>query len=506
MLKDIIKKYDICLIIFILTVILSFGFFLTNSSMGIDDEMLDWYGSFPSMVSAGRLGRIVQWLIGYEYIPFFYDFITIILYSAAVLLSSDCFMRYIDGFSKKHACAFACTAVSFPFSAFVFAFIDTAFTIGVSLLAAAAGAYLFCRYLYEDKTVKNLILSILCLIFTVSLYETGIIYFLISIFFIIIKRNEQPLKEALKSAGAAIFSVSAYLFILKAVKIITHRGYDRSSEYVKYDFSSFGNFAGSFFDGLNELIQNFMQTLNNNFGSFVILAGAFIFAVYISAVSVKRKSVLTGILGAAVILFPLGAFFITGNGSMPFRVYMPFGWMTAIAFSLLIDFKPEKKAVSYLITAFIIFTVLNQAKEINRYFYTENLKFQDDLAFARFIMHDLGALGLDKKPAVFAGMHDEIKLKYNYDFEITGAAMSIFSWDKCGSPENELFVQRGFKFMQHHGLDIIPFSDFSQENIEKIKKEIPKMPVYPNKGYIKDMGEFAVIKIGQSAFDLKSEL
>lgn len=502
MLNDFIKKHDIYLILFILTVILSFGFFLADSSMGIDDEMLDWYGSFPSMIAAGRLGRIVQWVIGYEYIPFFYDFITIILYSAAVLLSADCFMRYINGFSKKHACAFACAAVSFPFSAFVFAFIDTAFTIGVSLLAAAAGTYLFCRYLYEDKSVKNLILSILCLIFTVSLYETGIIYFLISIFFIIIKRNEQPLKEALKSFGAALFSVYAYLFILKAVKIAAHSGYDRSSEFVKYDFSSLGNFINSFFNGVNELINAFIQTLNVNFGSFSILAGALIFAAYISAVSIKRKSILTGILGAAVILLPLGAFFITGNGSMPYRVYMPFGYMTAIALSLLIDFKPEKKAVSYLAAAFIIFAVLNQAKEINRYFYTENLKFQEDLAFARFIMHDLGALGLDKKPAVFAGKRDEIKLKYNYDFEITGAAISIFSWDKYGVPENELFVRRGFKFMQHHGLNIIPFSEFSQENIEKIKKEIPKMPAYPQNGYIKDMGEFAVIKIGPSDFDL----
>ena len=47
----------------------------------------------------------------------------------------------------------------------------------------------------------------------------------------------------------------------------------------------------------------------------------------------------------------------------------------------------------------------------------------------------------------------------------------------------------------------MPFREFSKNNIAKIKKQIPKMREYPNDGYIKDMGNFVIVKIGKSYYD-----
>ena len=103
MIKNLIEKVDYFWLFFILTIVLCFGFFLTNSSVGIDDELLDWYGSIYSIISIGRLGRMLQWIIGYDYLPFFYDFIAIILYVVGITITADCFMKYIENF-----CVFSC--------------------------------------------------------------------------------------------------------------------------------------------------------------------------------------------------------------------------------------------------------------------------------------------------------------------------------------------------------------------------------------------------------------
>ena len=499
MLKD-LKKIDYFWLFFIFTVIICFGFFLTNSSMGIDDELLDWYYIKFAAVSVGRIGRIAQWVIGYEYIPFFYDFIGVLLYALAIVISAECFMKYIEGFTKKQAVIFSCIAVSFPFAAFLFIFMIVTVHIGVVLLASQTAVYLFCKYIFDNKNIKYLIFSYLCLMFSISLYETGVIYFLISLSFIMLLKKKQIKNYGLTLLFSGI-TVFSYLFISKILKWIMNIDYDRSEEFVKYDFCSITSFVNSLTGALNELWENYLQTINSDFGSFMVAVSIILFLIILLYLAIRNRSVVTAIIGIVMIFLPLSTFFMTGNGNLFYRVYMPFSYFAGITFALLFNFTVNKKIISSIFIALIVLIVLNQAKEMNRIFYTENLKYKEDLAFARFIMHDLRYNKLEHKPIVFAGKKEQIRLNYNYGIEAPEVTESIFNWDRYISPESEFFVRRGYNFMHLHGLNIIRFSQFSPDTVQKIINEIPKMQRFPNKGYIKDMGDFVIVKIGKSVFD-----
>lgn len=498
MIKELFKTTNSYWLFFILTIALSYGFFLTNSSMGIDDELLELYGSLISMVSQGRIGRIFQWVIGYEYIPFFYDFIAIFLYALGITAVSSCFTKFIEGFTNKQALIFSTLAVSFPFTAFLFAFIAITVHIGLAFLLSSLGTYFCCKYIFDEKNKKYLIFSCLCLIVSISLYETSIIYFFMSMLFIIFLNNKNTLKSVVFSILTALSSIFAYSLILKLFKVMLGIKHNRINEFLRYDFSSF---SSSLFTLINHLYENYKSTITNDFGSFMIMISVILFLFIVLFMLIKHKNYITFIIGLILIFLPLTVFFITGNSDLYYRVYAPFGYLIAMTFSIMFKLFENKKIISTIITSLIVLIVLNQAKEINRIFYTENLKFQEDLSFAKFIMHDLGVKQLENKPVVFVGKKDEIRLKYNYDVEAPEITVSIFNWDKYNNRESEFFVSRGYHFMQHQGLKIIQFDDFSQENIKKIKKEISQMTKYPNNGYIKDMGDFVIVKIGNSIFD-----
>ncbi len=501
MLKNLIEKVDYYWLFFIITIILCFGFFLTNSNFGIDDELLNWYGSVYSIVSIGRLGRILQWVIGYDYLPFFYDFIAILLYAIGITLSADCFMQYIENFTKKQATVFACIAVSFPFTAFLFAFIIITIHTGISIFLTALGTYLFCKYLFDCNKKRNLIFTFLCLITAVSLYENSIIYFLISMFFIILMSNKNRIKLIIKTIIASISPVIVYLFILKILKAIMGIQYNRSEEFIKYDFSSVTSFFNSFINSFNILFTNYIKTIHNNFGSFTIILSNFLFVFIIIYLAIKRKSINTIFVGLIMILLPISTFIIMGNGELYYRVYAPFGYFIGITFSILFSLLNNKKIITYMLTVFCILIVLNQAKEINKIFYTENIKFQDDLSFAKLIINDLKKRNLDKKPVILAGTRENIILQYNYYIEAPEIMISIFNWDKYQENSSNFMIERGFKFMKQFGLNIIPFREYTRNNMKKIEKEIPKMTIFPQNGSIKDMDNFVIIKIGKTYLD-----
>ena len=56
--NSLFKKFDYYWVFVILTVILSYGFFLTNSSMGIDDNILNIFGNKLVIISSYRLGDL----------------------------------------------------------------------------------------------------------------------------------------------------------------------------------------------------------------------------------------------------------------------------------------------------------------------------------------------------------------------------------------------------------------------------------------------------------------
>ncbi|GJM73200.1 hypothetical protein HMSSN036_54160 [Paenibacillus macerans] len=71
-----------------LTVLLAYGFTLTNFSMGVDDESFERYFFEGMLLAQGRWGaHITKFIFNtYEFLPFWRDFIGVLLITAGVTL------------------------------------------------------------------------------------------------------------------------------------------------------------------------------------------------------------------------------------------------------------------------------------------------------------------------------------------------------------------------------------------------------------------------------------
>ena len=79
--NSLFKKCDYYWFCFIFTIILSFGFYLTHNSMGIDDEIIEAFYMPYSILSTDRIGRaIFKFLQIWDYIPFWREILAIFTY------------------------------------------------------------------------------------------------------------------------------------------------------------------------------------------------------------------------------------------------------------------------------------------------------------------------------------------------------------------------------------------------------------------------------------------
>ena len=109
----------------ILITVLSFGFTITNSSIGMDDTAFDVYYKNKEMLSIGRWGSyiIYQVLNISEFVPFWIDFIA----SSEIMLTAVLWCIFLkknlgEKLSTGAYIAFATAFISFPIINEIFIF------------------------------------------------------------------------------------------------------------------------------------------------------------------------------------------------------------------------------------------------------------------------------------------------------------------------------------------------------------------------------------------------
>lgn len=501
--------------------ILSFGFFLTNHSVGIDDEIIELYSGYYNMVMENRIGRIISGSLfhTFDYLPFWREFLGVFLYVIGTTLHVQNFIKYLKfdkfTFDKKSALIFSSIAVSFPYIAFHMIFMLTCLEQGINMLISALAVDCFYKYFSDKKKKYYLIICVILLAFILSVYEIGLLFFLISCCFIqlinlifnkayLIKNFQKELCSSFAICASGLSIVYLLVFVSKKILNIA---YERMEEFCKYDFSSLNEFIISFKQNMVYFIRGFINTLHYNFGSVVIVLSALIFISFILFYTLKKKNLYIIIAGLILSLLPLSVLFITGNPNLPYRDYSAFSFFCAIAVTVLYTVFKNNKILSRIIVLIVGLIVLYQSQEMNQIFYTENIKFENDKHFAYMIMYDLKRLNLEEKPVVFTGLREHLKFKTFYE-EAAELNLSIFNWDRYDFQYNEIFVVRPFFFMNGLGFDIKSLyqSDILNEvNKEEFINEVilntKSMNIYPVEGSIRDMGNYVIIKIGKSKAD-----
>ncbi len=515
MLEKLLKNSFYYWFLLILTAILSYGFALTHSSMGVDDEILGTWSNFYVLLGVNRLGLFLtrKLLMAYEYIPFVREFFFVLIYMISINLCSKLFSeKFPQIFCEKASIIFSCIMLSFPYIGFIYCFMDTNVEYALSFLLSIISVYSFYNK-EQSNNYRKYINTIILLIFSISFYETGLIYFLMIIFTISILKiivNEDKSKvypELLSSL--LLFFLTAFInwcFLLSLRKIFNFNREERIYELMKYDFSSLNSFITSFENIMLKFINNFIETCKYDIASQVIVISCLIFFVIMIVYSIKKKRNLI-FISIAVFLLPILPFLSTGNYDFYYRVYSPYNIFCAISFVLLYKICKKNEILRKICIVVIFYVVFSLIQELNRIFYTEYLKFQNDRLFAYSLNQEVKKLG--DKPILIIGVKDNPKLNRQYYIEAAEINVSIFNWDRYDSIPSELFVQRPYAFMKEQGFEVKAYKDFvhfnKKEDYENFIKEVSKisktMAIYPKDGAIKDCGNFILIKIGESKLD-----
>ncbi len=518
-----LKLYWFCICI---TAISCFGFAITHSSMGIDDEWLPLLSRLNVIfLNENRIGifltsKLVRTM---EYLPFWREIIAVCLYIIGITLHVDNFLKYlpIQKFDKNSAIIFSTLAISFPYIAFNFIFMYTVIEQPLTIIFSALATNYTAKYFLSDKNKKYLIYSFIFMTLVFSFYETGIMYYFLSSIFLILfteiyadenktetSKLQNPFKWVFSLGIISLFSIILNYTIIFIYKNLAHYNYihNKYAQFFMYNTDSFSSFISSFIKNNAQSFNDFLRTCSYDVGSFIILISNIILVLlllYLFFNSRNKKILYFGIL---FMLLPILPPLSSGHVDLMYRTIVSYGFFVPLVFVLLYSLIKENKYLKYSFFIFIFLCVFYQTKEINQIFYTEYLKCQNDKMFAFNVANDIKKI--NDKPVIFVGVRENPKLKHEYYIEAAEVNISIFNWDRYDDKLMEVFVQRPYYFIREQGIDIKSFfedkyldDDSFNFYIDLISKETKKMTVYPQNGSVKELDEFILVKIGQSRFD-----
>ncbi|WP_334072099.1 MULTISPECIES: glucosyltransferase domain-containing protein [Paenibacillus] len=501
-----------------LTVLLAYGFTLTNFSMGVDDESFERYFFEGMLLAQGRWGaHITKFIFNtYEFLPFWRDFIGVLLITTGVTLWGYIIQKFSGNFfNNASIIVFSCVAVSAPYIADIFIFMTTTVETGLVLCLVPISLNSFYEYAFNKKSLKYIFISIVSLLYALSFSELAVVYFLIGIFiscFVTALYTENKdlnkfqgvflvLLKALGLIAFVIFLNSNVVLLLQLFFSVEPSGY--TANYIKYDLSSFKSLLGS----LLEFISNFAHPsfLIKKIGSLMAFSASIFLFIYSVGVSIKYKRFMYMFLGLGCILAAYSMYFLTGNVYLVNRIFITNSVFVGFVAALLYMFFYHKH---YLKIKFrgatillIIFVILIQTKSMNQVFYTDYLRYQIDIAKMNSIVTEIDKYQTDdgvRKKLVFIGAPPSFNLKLG-DTE----GYSMFQWDRTWGLESELRnSSRIFRFMNLHGYDVKEFENFDDK---EIIARAGAMSYYPKEGYVKDFGDYLLVKLGPTPYEI-SEL
>ncbi|GGG01082.1 hypothetical protein GCM10010912_52380 [Paenibacillus albidus] len=496
-----------------ITIALAYGFTLTNPSMGVDDESFDRYINGGALLAQGRWGgHLTQYVFNtFDYIPFWRDFIGVLLIATGITLWGYILQKFSDKyFNDKSIIVFSCVSISCPLIAENFIFMMTTIEMGIVLCLIPIALNYFFEQVVNKKSFVHLLFAVILFTFALSYSELAVVYFVFGIFtvcFLLVyfssNKNEFTLPKVLFILIKGLVLTAVVLLFnsvitsgLQSLFSVSPSGY--TSNYIQYDFSSVGNLFSSLF----EFIKVFFgfSFIGKSMGIYVAFASAFLLLIYSVMGAVNNKKITYLLLGLGIILSAFSMYFITGNINLVNRIFITYSVFTGFVIALIYMYFQNKKVLKInlhiIVSILVVLTVLYQTKYINQVFDTDYKRYQLDLAKMNSIAEEIKEYNGDnsQKEIVFVGLPENYNLKLG-DTE----GYSIFQWDRFNGIQSELRKSgRIFRFMNLHGYN---FKELTNMDEQEIIKNASGMQQYPRKGYVKDFGDYLIVKIGPSTYE-----
>lgn len=544
-----IKNHKLIAALFSLVAFLSFGYAIISPTIGMDDTDISAYFEKGLAPSVGRwtIFLLNKFFHVAEYTPYLMDVIGVILLIIATITFVILFNRVSNGkISTLAILAFGCVFLSSPFMGEVFIYYLHN-GIGFSFLMVALTVMCIHKAISGQRKAL-LIPACIYLSLAIGCYESFALVYILTVCFIFfleelyIEKKASSSKELTDKFWVKVVAYIIPLFISMIVRKIAYTiinlilGIETNArslsvmegwtakhpvEIVKdllFKFILRYFVAGRFFFGVK---------------IFVILLAVFV--ITIIALAIIHKNWKIAGLGVCMIIIPWMLIPIE-LVITPYRasqaLILLISLMALVFFNVCFALSNKSgkcKETLLLVISFVLsIIVFNQAFSLNRYFYMDHLKYENDKTVCQNIGQDLYS-GFDiKKPVAFVGeymMPDAIR-DYCYvsldskDYEKLSKTLNFslrlgfyeyvdndygyriyeigsqdpLAWMRWAVLDEASKEKEIYKYMRTLGYSLNQASD---EQIERAQKMVANSSEYPLAGYITETDDMIIVKLGK---------
>ncbi|WP_313048575.1 glucosyltransferase domain-containing protein [Atlantibacter subterraneus] len=478
------KNNKITIIAFLVALVSSlivYGFEITHFTLSIDEEFKN---NIRHTIIRGRWGDafLKKFILPEPFTPFFTT-----LFSLCILSITSTITTFSLRLSFPEAVIFSLIYISLPQFAYQLQFSSQADTFSISILACTLGIYYI---IHSKNTLKKYILASSLICFATSIYQTAVFYAFtlyishIAIFSIKEKKLNANMRDMIISIAILCASVLQYFFISYIIRKIYGVAEDSYfAEMIGWNKANvIVTLTNLYYFIINYFINNGPYGLNI-YGLSVILVLTIIFK------TMKQNISLAAVYFCVFTILILSPFLLNiliGAG-MPARTMISLPLAFAVVFTALV--KVSQHRMKLYIAAFTI--LLMGANSSSQLFYTDYIAYKRDYRIASEIIMDLNHqynYSLAQPINVyFYGAVDLTPIDLHKNSDMFGS--SFLNWDNGNSARISAFINAT-------AIANISFVTYSQ--VSQYQSSIDKAPNWPQKGSIIRVGDFIVVKLGNS--------
>jgi hypothetical protein len=488
-------RSKVFMILLILTAALGYGFTLTNFSYGIDDLEFDRYFEGTDTLAQGRFSAyILHKVFGlYNFVPFWQDLLAVLVLLCAAIFWCAMIKKVageVTGVSSY--LAFAAIMISFPAINELFIYMAVSFSIGLGFLLTGVSLAICYEVFFNRLKRLWLILSVILMCFTVSLYESFAAVYLCGLCMLLILRvlfadtEKKPIRQyafiMLKFCCVLLCGIAlryAISYLILSVGHIPPGDYTA----VQIQWGANGGFIGSlryFLGGIYYMYLVHFSEYSYSAVTFVTCVLLLAAGIYLSK---RNRDIKISLLFVAFIASAFSLAVVQGIVT-PARATQPNYILTAFLAWILCAFakKWRKPLVLFASACLVLF----QTRDLSLWFFNDYTRYQQDKATAISIGTQIEKMGVSK-PVVFTG-----KPKNYENVKVNGTnGISFFVWGiKAFGSDTELY-----KFFHAHGFELQRGDEAQRaEAVEKASD----MPAWPEEGSIEECNDIIIVNFGNT--------
>lgn len=514
--KDIFDKYYWYPVIF--TVILGFGFTLTNHAIGIDDPtpQFVWYIDSKILLSQGRWGyELISPFINISaFLPCWIDLISVGVYLITGRVWTKLFVEASGGrYNKISAIIFSCLYISFPYLARIFIYMSADLLSAFNMLFASFGAWSVWKA-FERREGKrnNILIAIGCVVLGFGFYESTVIYFVCGIMIALFLKSIFVSVDKLGTMLIRIFEICVIvcvgIFFSQLIWKCFLAYYNQyNSQYISHYFVY--NLKSNIFVQVLHTIQELADAVffKEELVYFTLrLSMVFILLIAVF-ITIKKKNVLPIILGIGVIVSNFSLILGTGNLEIMYdtvqnkqRMLVTYGLFTSFSISLIysvlavitiekhIWFSKTQQILKYITVVLSVLLVLKQTREMAGIFLVDYQRAALDRQKAGYINYEVEKHNWKKKPVIYVGYAEDYLATMEQD-PLSSYFHFFGQWTELENHNYISFYMSGLGYIYPVGLEEGMVEDAVQSSVHQ--------PFYPADGYVAEYEDYIIVKLGE---------